>query len=116
MASDRWRYTLSPPMPLDALTLLLIVLTLAFTFLNGYNDSAAIVATMIASGALTPRKALALAAICELLGPLLLGVAVASTVGRGIVQPEAATRGVLVAALLGASAWGVMAGRLGVSA
>jgi PiT family inorganic phosphate transporter len=69
---------------------------------------------MIASGALTPRKALALAAACELLGPLLLGVAVASTIGRGIVQPEAATRGVLIAALVGASAWGVLAGRLGV--
>ena len=68
---------------------------------------------MIASGALTPRKALALAAACELLGPLLLGVAVASAIGRGIVSLEAATRGTLIAALLGASAWGILAGRLG---
>jgi PiT family inorganic phosphate transporter len=101
-------------MPLDALTLTLIVLTLAFTFLNGYNDSGALVATMIASGALTARKALALAAACELLGPLLLGVAVASTIGRGIVVPEVATRGTFIAALLGAGAWGLLAGRLGV--
>ncbi|HEY3110247.1 MAG TPA: inorganic phosphate transporter [Chloroflexota bacterium] len=92
---------------------MLIVLTLAFTFLNGYNDSAALVATMIASGALTPRRALALAAACELLGPLLLGVAVAGAIGRGIVSPEAATRGTLIAALLGAGAWGILAGRLG---
>jgi PiT family inorganic phosphate transporter len=90
------------------------VLALLFTFLNGYNDSAAIVATMVASGALTPRKALALAAVAELAGPVVLGVAVASTIGRGVVDPRATSVGVLLAALVGASAWGVLAGRLGV--
>src|SRR5687768_13941245 len=69
---------------------------------------------MVASGALTPRKALLLAAAAELAGPLVLGVAVASTIGRGVVLPEAATVGVLTAALVGASAWGLTAGRLGV--
>jgi PiT family inorganic phosphate transporter len=69
---------------------------------------------MVASGALTPRKALTLAAVAELAGPLVLGVAVASTIGRGVVDPRAATPGVLIAALVGATAWGLLAGRLGV--
>jgi PiT family inorganic phosphate transporter len=98
----------------DPSLIALITLTLLFTFLNGYNDSASIVATMVASGALTPRKALLLAAVAELAGPLVLGVAVASTIGRGVVLPEATTVGVLTAALVGASAWGLAAGRLGV--
>jgi PiT family inorganic phosphate transporter len=68
---------------------------------------------MVASGALTPRKALALAALAELAGPLLLGVAVADTIGRGVLEPRAATLGVLIAALVGASAWGLAAGWLG---
>jgi PiT family inorganic phosphate transporter len=100
--------------PFDAPTLALIALALAFTFLNGYNDSASIVATMVASGALTPRKALALAGFAELFGPLLFGVAVAATIGRGVVDPAQIGRGALIAALLGAAVWGVAAARIGV--
>jgi PiT family inorganic phosphate transporter len=68
---------------------------------------------MVASGALTPRRALALAAVAELAGPMVLGIAVASTIGRGVIDPAAATLGVLIAALVGASAWGLTAGWLG---
>src|SRR5436305_1770249 len=101
-------------MPLDPVTWVLIALGLAFTFLNGYNDSASIVASMVASGALTPRKALALAGFAEFCGPLLFGVAVAGTIGRSVVDPGQITRGTLIAALLGATAWGILAGRIGV--
>ena len=101
-------------MPFDPTTAALVGLALAFTFLNGYNDSASIVATMVASGALTPRKALMMAGCFEFFGPLLFGVAVASTIGRGVVDPAQITRGTLIAALLGAAAWGVTAGRIGV--
>ena len=100
-------------MPDDPALVALVVLALLFTFLNGYNDSGAIVATMVASHALTPRRALLLAAAAELAGPLVLGVAVASTIGRGVVQPAAATPAVLIAALLGACVWGIAAGRIG---
>ncbi len=103
-----------PAVPFDTPTLVLIGLALAFTFLNGYNDSASIVATMVASGALTPRKALALAGVAEFFGPLLFGVAVASTIGRGVVDPAQIGRGTLIAALLGAAVWGIAAGRIGV--
>jgi PiT family inorganic phosphate transporter len=100
--------------PYDIATTVLIVLALGFTFLNGFNDSAAIVATMVASGALTPRRALLLAGLAEFAGPLLFGVAVANTIGRGVVDPTLVTRGMLIAALLGAGVWGVLAGVIGV--
>lgn len=101
-------------MPFDLATVVLVALALGFTFLNGYNDSASIVATMVASGALTPRKALLLAGLVEFFGPLLFGVAVASTIGRGVIDPAQITRGTLIAALLGSTAWGVAAARIGV--
>lgn len=101
-------------MPEDSLTWALVGITLAFVFLNGYNDSASIVATMVASGALAPRRALALAAGAELIGPFLFGVAVAATIGRGVLDPAAVTRELLIAAVVGALAWGLLAAWLGV--
>jgi PiT family inorganic phosphate transporter len=98
----------------DPALLVLVGLALAFTFLNGYNDSASIVATMVASRALTPRRALTMAAVAEVVGPFLLGSAVASTIGQSIVAPPARTPTVLIAALSGAGVWGIASGRFGI--
>ncbi len=87
---------------------LLLVLALSFDFLNGFHDAANVVATIIASRALSPRAALTLAAICELLGPLLFGVAVATTVGSEIVDPRSVTITMVMAALLAASTWNIV--------
>lgn len=87
---------------------LLLVLALSFDFLNGFHDAANVVATIIASRALSPRAALTLAAICELLGPLLFGVAVATTVGSEIVDPRSVTITMVMAALLAASTWNII--------
>jgi len=87
---------------------LLVILALSFDFLNGFNDSASVVATMIASRALSPRFALALAAIANFIGPLLFGTAVAKTVGEGIVESESITITVVIAALLAASIWNIV--------
>jgi PiT family inorganic phosphate transporter len=86
----------------------LLVLALTFDFLNGFHDAANVVATMIASRALSPRAALALAAACELAGPLLFGVAVATTVGSEIVEPVSVTITVVMSALLAASLWNII--------
>lgn len=86
----------------------LLFLALAFAFLNGFHDSANVVATMIASRALSPRAALFLAAFANLIGPLLFGVAVAKTVGKDIVDPNSVTITVVVAALVSASLWSVI--------
>ncbi len=78
---------------------------LAFGFANGFQDSANAVATMIASGAMSPRRALILNATCSLVGPFLFGVAVARTIGNEVVAESAATQTVVIAALFGAIGW-----------
>ena len=86
----------------------LVGLALIFDFLNGFHDAANVVASMIASRAMSPRAALALAAIANLIGPLLFGVAVASTVGKELVQPDSITITVVMAALVSASLWNIV--------
>lgn len=86
------------------------MVAVAFDFMNGFNDSANIVSTMIASRALSPRQALWITAACELCGPFLFGVAVATTIGAGVLRlPESAaeTMPLLLAALLAAVSWNV---------
>jgi len=92
---------------MSAITLLLVLIAVAllFDFLNGFHDSANVVATIIASRAMSARGALALAALANLAGPFLLGVAVAETVGAEVVQAQAVSISVVLAALLSASAW-----------
>ena len=89
---------------MSALTLLFVLLAVAFLFdfLNGVHDSADAVATIIASRAMSARGALTLAAVASLAGPFLLGVAVAETVGAGVVLPQSITISVVLAALLAA--------------
>ncbi|HUX24052.1 MAG TPA: inorganic phosphate transporter [Burkholderiales bacterium] len=89
------------------LLLVLIAVALLFDFLNGFHDSANVVATIIASRAMSARGALTLAALANLAGPFLLGVAVAETVGAEVVQAQALSITVVLAALLAASAWDV---------
>ena len=84
---------------------ILVVLALLFDFLNGFNDSANVVATMISSRAMSPRGALAIAAVSNFIGPLVFGVAVAETVGRDVADPQHITIIVVLAALISASLW-----------
>ncbi|TAK81933.1 MAG: inorganic phosphate transporter [Betaproteobacteria bacterium] len=97
------------------MTLLLILLGVAllFDFLNGFHDSANVVATIIASRAMSPRGALVLAAAANLAGPFVLGVAVAQTIGEGIAEPHAVSIAVVLAALLAASLWDLATWYLG---
>jgi len=92
---------------MSAMTLLLalIAVALLFDFLNGFNDSANVVATMIASRAMSPRGALTLAALANLAGPFLFGVAVAETIGAEVADPRTISVSVVLAALLAASLW-----------
>ena len=89
------------------LLLVLIAVALLFDFLNGFHDSANVVATIIASRAMSARGALVLAALANLAGPFLLGVAVAETVGAEVVHAQAVSIAVVLAALLAASLWNV---------
>jgi len=92
---------------MSALNLLLILIAVAllFDFLNGFNDSANVVATIIASRAMSARGALTLAALANLAGPFLFGVAVAETIGAEVVDPRTISIAVVIAALVAASMW-----------
>lgn len=92
----------------------LLVLALAFDFLNGFHDSANVVATMVASNAMSARGALLLAAAANLAGPFVLGTAVAHTIGAEVVRPAAMTIPVVLAALASASAWNLATWRAGI--
>jgi len=93
-----------------------VAVALVFDFWNGYNDSASIVSTMISSRALAPRAALRLTAVCEFLGPVLFGVAVATTIGAGVLRlpPGAQALPLIVAALIAAVGWNILTSRLGI--
>ena len=88
--------------------LLLILAALIYDFFNGFQDSSNIITTMVVSGAMDPGPALWLAALGELAGPFLFGIAVAKTIGAGIVTPSAITIAAIVAALLGAILWNLL--------
>ncbi|NPV55053.1 MAG: inorganic phosphate transporter [Anaerolineae bacterium] len=92
-------------MPPDLIAL--VALALIFVFLNGVHDSANLVSTLIASRALRPATARLLTALAELAGPFLFGVAVAETIGSGLIQPQVVTVPVLIAALVGAIGWNI---------
>ncbi len=99
--------------PLLLITIL-IILALIFDFLNGFHDSANIVATMISSRAMTARAALTIVAVAEFIGPFVLGVAVAKTVGTEVALPQSITITVVMAALLSASGWNLVTWYLGI--
>lgn len=93
---------------------LFIFAALLFGFLNGFNDSAAIVATVISSRAMSPRRALAINALAHLTGPFLFGAAVAMTIGHQVLAEQATTLPVALSALLAAILWGLLSWRMGV--
>jgi PiT family inorganic phosphate transporter len=100
-----------PSLSLQAVPLILIALL--FGFLNGKNDAANSIAPLISTHALDYRRAFVLAAIAEGTGPFLFGVAVAKTIGNGVIAPEAITLPVIYAALLAAILWDTLTLRLG---
>jgi PiT family inorganic phosphate transporter len=99
--------------PLVSLVIL-VAIALVFDFLNGFHDSANVVATMISSGALPPRGALVVASLAEFAGPFLFGVAVAATIGKDIVAPETVTISVVFAALGSAIIWNLLTWYFGI--
>ena len=86
--------------------LLIAVVTVAlfFDLLNGFHDGCNAVSTVIYTGALKPRFAIGLSAIFNFIGPLVMGVAVAKTIG-GVINAADATAHLVIAALLGACVW-----------
>ena len=93
---------------MPTLLLIIIIIALLFDFMNGFHDAANIVATMISSRAMSPLSALLLSAAAHFAGPFLFGVAVATTIGDEVIDPEAITSAVIIAALGSAIIWNVI--------
>lgn len=94
---------------------LLILLGLAaiFGFLNGFHDSSNVVATVITSGAMPPRLALVTAAVANFVAPLLLPLAVATTLGDGMLVDQAIRLDVVISGLAAAVVWNLITWYLG---
>ena len=94
------------------LLVFVVALGLAFDFTNGFHDTANYVATWVGTRALSPRPAVLVSAAANLAGAFVT-TAVATTVGKGIIDTGLATEHTVLAALIGAIAWNLLTWRLG---
>src|SRR6186997_2563021 len=97
----------------EDLTLVVVVVTaLFFDFTNGFHDTANSIATSVSTHALSPRAAVISSAILNFIGAFFF-FAVAATIAKGIVNPDAITLKVVLAGLVGAITWNLITWYLG---
>jgi len=99
--------------PASLYVVAIILLALLFDFLNGFHDAANSIATVVSTRVLTPGIAVVWASFFNFVAVFVLGVAVAKTVGRGIVTAEAVNNHVILSALVGAIVWNLFTWWLG---
>jgi PiT family inorganic phosphate transporter len=95
------------------LLLVILILGLAFDFINGFHDTANAIATVVATRVLSPGRAVLMAGVLNFVGAL-SGTAVATTVGRGIIPPELSTQALVISALIAAITWNLVTWYYGV--
>jgi inorganic phosphate transporter, PiT family len=96
----------------DLFLVVVVVVALGFDFTNGFHDTANAVATSISTRALSPRVAVAVASVANLVGAFVT-TAVATTVGSGVLETDLVTTQTVLAGLFGAIAWNLFTWRLG---
>jgi PiT family inorganic phosphate transporter len=94
------------------LFVIVVLAAIAFEYINGFHDAANAIATVVSTKVLTPRQAIAMAAFFNLTGAL-MGTAVASTIGKGMVDAKAINMKTVLCALLGAIIWNLLTWWLG---
>jgi len=87
------------------LTIFIIFLALLFDFLNGMNDAANSIATIVSTRVLSPRVAVFWAAFFNFTAAFVFGVHVATTIGKGVVQQYVVSEWMILSALIGAIIW-----------
>src|SRR5262245_17574872 len=92
---------------------IVIVIALAFDFVNGFHDAANSIATVVSTRVLSPRIAVVWAAVFNFVAFLVFGTVVAATIATGVVDPDALSIGVIFAGLLGAIGWNLITFFLG---
>ena len=91
-----------------SLLIVVVFLTLAFEFSNGWHDAANSIATVVSTRVLTPFRAVAWAAFWNFIAAFVFGTAVAGTIGKGMIHIEMVNQKVLLAGLLGAIIWNLI--------
>ena len=86
----------------------LVVLALAFDFMNGFHDAANAIATVVSTRVMKPHTAVAMAAFCNVVAIFVFELKVAATVGKGTIDPSIIDHYVVFGALVGAIAWNVI--------
>ena len=94
------------------LLVLVIILAVIFDFINGFHDTANAIATSVSTRVLSPRTAVVMAAVLNMVGAL-SGTAVAKTVGAGLVDPGSVAQVTVFSALVAAIAWDLLTWYLG---
>lgn len=93
---------------MSELAVVAISVALFFDFINGFHDAANSIATVVGTRILRPIQAVSLAAVANFAGPFIFGTAVASTVGKGIVNTEFVTIQLIIGGLIGAIVWNIV--------
>jgi len=88
-----------------SIVILIVVVALVFDFINGFHDAANSIATVVSTRVLTPLQAVVWAAFFNFVAAFGFGVQVATTVGKGVVQPAVVDQWVILAGLAGAIVW-----------
>jgi PiT family inorganic phosphate transporter len=90
------------------LVVIIVLVALAFDFINGFHDAANSIATVVATRVLTPHQAVLWAATFNFIAVFVVGTGVAKTVGSGMIDLKYVTPYVILAGLIGAIAWDLM--------
>jgi len=90
------------------LLVLIVLVALAFDFLNGFHDAANSIATVVSTRVLSPQKAVIWAAFFNFVAAFVLGTHVAKTIGSGMIDLSVVTREVVLAGLIGAILWNLI--------
>ncbi|HRR41409.1 MAG TPA: inorganic phosphate transporter, partial [Syntrophales bacterium] len=85
-----------------------VLIALVFDFINGFHDAANSIATVVSTRVLKPRQAVLFAAFFNFIAVFFIGVAVAKTVGTGIIDPSIIDNRLILSALAGAIAWNLI--------
>ena len=92
----------------------LIAVALVFDFMNGFHDAANSIATVVSTGVLKPQQAVVFAAACNVIAYFIFHLKVASTVGKGTIDPKIVYHYIVFGALFGAIIWNILTWRFGI--
>ncbi|MBC7499168.1 MAG: inorganic phosphate transporter, partial [Herminiimonas sp.] len=87
---------------------MLVILALVFDFINGFHDAANAIATVVSTGVMKPQTAVVMAAFFNFIAILVFQLKVATTIGKGTIDPSVVDHYVVFGALVGAVFWNLV--------